>query len=99
MEAAGDAPRAARILIPTSGLSAGDNTPERLSAQVLRSQFRGDGHLTTVALAGMSEIELQVLSRLKLRPGETIGLTVDPSQIRWFNQTAPKTQQERLEDV
>ena len=99
MQADDNAARSARILIPTAGISAGEDTPERLSAEVLRSQFRGDGHLATVALAGLPSVELQVLSRLKLRPGERIGLAVDPTQIRFFEQTADNSKQERLENV
>jgi iron(III) transport system ATP-binding protein len=97
---AGDAAaRSARILIPTAGISASGDAPDRLSAEVLRSQFRGDGHLATVSLAGLPGVELQVLSRFKLRPGERIGLAVDPTQIRWFQQTADNSKQERLENV
>jgi len=51
---------------------------------VLRSQFRGDGHLATVSLIGAEKVELQVLSRHKLKPGDGVGLTIDLGQIRWF---------------
>jgi iron(III) transport system ATP-binding protein len=99
MEAAADAPRAADILIPTSGISVSADAPERLCAVVLRSQFRGDGHLATVSLRDLPSFELQVLSRLKLRAGETVGLSIDATQIRWFPETADTSKQERLENV
>jgi iron(III) transport system ATP-binding protein len=63
-----------------------------LAATVMRSQFRGDGHLATVSLAGADKVELQVLSRIKLRPGESVGLAIDFSQVRWFENSSHSPQ-------
>jgi iron(III) transport system ATP-binding protein len=73
-----------RVLIPVAAITPGDIQPDRLAATVLRSQFRGDGHLATVSLIGADHIELQVLSRHKLKPGDGVGLLIDHDQIRWF---------------
>lgn len=73
-----------RILIPVAAITPGDIQPDRLAATVLRSQFRGDGHLATVSLIGADQVELQVLSRHKLKPGDGVGLSIDFDQIRWF---------------
>jgi iron(III) transport system ATP-binding protein len=83
-----------RVLIPTSAISAGEIAPGRLAATVLRSQFRGDGHLATVALVGPSNVELQVLSRAKLRAGEGVGLSIDPTQVHCFGNTVLSFNQE-----
>jgi iron(III) transport system ATP-binding protein len=92
MPASADASGAARILIPVPAITPGEIEAGGLSATVLRSQFRGDGHLATVSLAGIERIELQVLSRTKLRPGETVGLAIDFNQVRWFENSLPSPQ-------
>ncbi|WP_117194985.1 ABC transporter ATP-binding protein [Rhizobium terrae] len=88
---------AARVLLPVGAISVGAIEPGRLAATVLRSQFRGDGHLATISLVGTSDIELQVLSRVKLRPGEGIGLSIDPDQILWFDEKVHSSKEESLE--
>ncbi|KQV73175.1 ABC transporter ATP-binding protein [Rhizobium sp. Root1220] len=93
------ASRTARVLIPTASITAGDMVPGRFAATVLRSQFRGDGHLATVSLVGADTTELQVLSRTKLRPGEGVGLTIDVDQIRWFGNGVHLSKKENLENV
>ncbi|GAA3081471.1 ABC transporter ATP-binding protein [Rhizobium viscosum] len=98
-EAAGIAGDGARVLIPVACISAGEASPDRLAATVLRSQFRGDGHLASVSLSGLPGLELQVLSRAKLRAGETIGLSIDATQIRWFQQEIHQSIEEKLEHV
>jgi iron(III) transport system ATP-binding protein len=98
-EAAGAAGDTARVLIPIASISAGEVAPERLAATVLRSQFRGDGHLASVSLTGLPGLELQVLSRTKLRPGEAIGLSIDAGQIRWFQDRVHRSKEERLQHV
>lgn len=75
---------AARVLIPVAAITPGHMQRGHFPATVLRSQFRGDGHLATVSLAGTRNVELQVISRTKLRPGENVGLAIDLDQIRWF---------------
>jgi len=98
-EAAGIAGDGARVLIPIACIAAGEASPDRLAATVLRSQFRGDGHLASVSISGLPGLELQVLSRAKLRAGETIGLSIDAAQIRWFQQKIPQSIEEKLEHV
>jgi iron(III) transport system ATP-binding protein len=92
MPAATGAVGTARVLIPVAAIMPGDMQPGRLAATVLRSQFRGDGHLATVSLAGTDHVELQVLSRIKLRPGESVGLAIDSNQVRWFENSLPSPQ-------
>ncbi|MDR6819440.1 iron(III) transport system ATP-binding protein [Neorhizobium sp. 2083] len=94
---AGAAGASARVLIPVGAISAGDVGPGRLAATVLRSQFRGDGHLATVSLVGPAHIELQVLSRVKLRPGDAVGLSIDTHQVRWFAGDIHSSKKESLE--
>jgi len=87
----------AKVLIPVAAITPGVVQGDRLSATVLRSQFRGDGHLATVSLTGTGSTELQVLSRTKLRPGENVGLAIDLDQIRWFGNPMHSPQKESLE--
>jgi len=98
-EAEGIAGDRARVLIPVASISAGETSPDRLAATVLRSQFRGDGHLASVSLSGLPGLELQLLSRAKPRAGETIGLAIDAAQIRWFQQRIPQSIEEKTEHV
>ncbi|NLS01132.1 ABC transporter ATP-binding protein [Rhizobium sp. P38BS-XIX] len=74
----------ARILIPTRAISLGAAAEPSLTATAIRSHFRGDGHLVTAAPHGTTGIELQVLSPVKVRAGEQIGLSVDTDSILWF---------------
>lgn len=88
-----------RILIPTAAISLMDVSAAAIPATVLRSQFRGDGHLATVAPVGVSGAELQLLSPTRLRPGEVVGLSIDPSQIVWFGNVKHSHKRERAEHV
>ncbi|MBW6423950.1 ABC transporter ATP-binding protein [Rhizobium sp. XQZ8] len=87
----------AQVLIPIAAITLGEISPGRLAGTVLRSQFRGDGHLATISLVGPARIELQVLSRIKLKPGEGIGLSIDPAQIRWFGNRTHSSAREGLQ--
>ncbi|MGI2034840.1 ABC transporter ATP-binding protein [Rhizobium panacihumi] len=86
-----------QVLIPVAAITPGPVQAGHLAATVLRSQFRGDGHLATVSLTGTDQIELQVLSRTKLRPGESVGLAIDLDQLRWFGNFMHSPQKESLE--
>ncbi|WJR69249.1 ABC transporter ATP-binding protein [Neorhizobium sp. CSC1952] len=97
LRGSGHAGATARVLIPVASITPGEISPGRLAATVLRSQFRGDGHLATVSLVGPADIELQVLSHTKLRPGEGIGLSIDPKRIRWFGTQVHSSKEESLE--
>ncbi len=83
-----------RVLIPTGAITLGEIGPGRLAGVVLRSQFRGDGHLATISVVGPAKVELQVLSRTKLRSGEGVGLSIDPDQVLCFgNKFQPSTKE------
>ncbi|MGN6447743.1 MAG: ABC transporter ATP-binding protein, partial [Brucella intermedia] len=57
-----------------------------IPATVLRSQFRGDGHLTTVRIGSQQDgHELTYLDHIRLSPGVPVGISVDASQLRWFS--------------
>jgi iron(III) transport system ATP-binding protein len=62
-----------------------------IAGKVLRSQFRGDGHMATVLVGSPeSNSELQLISRTRLRSGDHVGLRIDPQHIRWFSRQAHK---------
>ncbi len=73
-------------LLPTRSIEVGESARFPIAGEVLRSQFRGDGHVTTVR-AGSPErhAELQLISRTRLRSGDHVGLQIDPQHIRWFS--------------
>ena len=95
----GQAGEAARVLIPIAAITPSEISPGKLAGTVLRSQFRGDGHLASVSLVGPANVEVQVLSRAKLRPGEGIGLSIDPDQILWFGKSTYSSKKESLENA
>jgi iron(III) transport system ATP-binding protein len=99
IRAPGTSADAARVLIPVASISVGELSAGRLSATVLRSQFRGDGHLASVALAGLPGLELQVLSRAKPRAGEIVGISIDAAQIYWFQDAVLRSKEEKIEHV
>jgi iron(III) transport system ATP-binding protein len=86
-----------RVLIPTGAITLGEIGPGRLAGVVLRSQFRGDGHLATISVVGPAKVELQVLSRIKLRSGEGVGLSIDPDQVLCFGNKFQSSTKESLE--
>ncbi|WP_414475711.1 ABC transporter ATP-binding protein [Microvirga sp. M2] len=76
--------RLARALLPLASVSISASARHALHATVLRSQFRGDSHLATVAPIGLTGVELQLLSHTRLRRGDEVGLSIDPDRIHWF---------------
>ena len=86
----------AQVLLPLAAVALSAPTPKALPAKVLRSQFRGDGHLATVTLSGSPDVELQLLSAARLRPGEQIELSIDPGRIRWFGKEDQIRQEEKV---
>jgi len=88
--------REAQVLLPLAAVTVCGASHKALPAKVTRSQFRGDGHLATVVLAGSPDIELQLLSAARLRPGEQVGLSIDPGRIRWFGQQDHTTQEKKV---
>ncbi|MEZ2126722.1 MULTISPECIES: ABC transporter ATP-binding protein [unclassified Sinorhizobium] len=88
------------VLLPIDALHLAEPSNAVLNGTVLRSQFRGDGHMATVRLISTRiPIELQVLSRIKLRAGETVGLRVDTLHLRWFSNESSKSKMETIENV
>lgn len=86
----------ARILVPTRAITPATNTPGDFQAVVIRSQFRGDGHLAVISPVGLQDLELQLFSRTRFRSGETIPVSVDESQIFWFAADSQATHKERV---
>lgn len=76
--------KAAKALIPLQAITVKPTAEADLHVVVQRSQFRGDGHLLTAAPAGTSTQTFQALSQTKVRPGETVGLSIDENRILWF---------------
>ncbi|MCW5712683.1 ABC transporter ATP-binding protein [Shinella sp.] len=95
-EAAPSRGREAQVLLPLAAVALSGPSHKALPARVVRSQFRGDGHLATVVLAGSPDVELQLLSAARLRPGEQIGLSIDPGRIRWFGEESHSTQEKKV---
>lgn len=74
------------VLIPTRAISATSSQDDNVTAIVLRSQFRGDGHLTTVRLGDDNySHELTYLDHLPRPQGSQIALSIDHSQLHWFS--------------
>jgi iron(III) transport system ATP-binding protein len=73
-------------LLPLGAVELAELSEEVMKGVVLRSQFRGDGHLATVRVGSDDgHTELQLVSRTKLRAGDPVGLRIDPQHIRWFS--------------
>lgn len=74
------------VLIPTRAISATSSQDNSVTAIVLRSQFRGDGHLTTVRIGdGSFNHEITYLDQLPRPQGSQTALAIDHSQLRWFS--------------
>ncbi|MBO9197873.1 ABC transporter ATP-binding protein [Rhizobium sp. 16-449-1b] len=74
---------ATHVLLPSQAvrLTSGEGFP----AEVVHSQFRGDGYLTTVALgARPAASELTFLARQRAVAGEVVNLVIDSGDMRWF---------------
>ncbi|MBI1218661.1 MAG: ATP-binding cassette domain-containing protein [Rhodobacteraceae bacterium] len=74
---------ATQVLIPSRGLSFCAPGTGTLDATVLRSLFRGDGHLATFELDGGHRLQAPVPDRLA--PQTRVGLHVPPESLRWFS--------------
>lgn len=74
------------VLIPTRAISATCSHEGSLMAIVVRSQFRGDGHLITVRIGdGADTHELNFLDQLPRPQGSQTALAIDHSQLHWFS--------------
>jgi iron(III) transport system ATP-binding protein len=78
-------------LLPVRAMEIAEASQSPIAGKVLRSQFRGDGHMATVLVGSPeSNSELQLISRTRLRSGDHVGLRIDPQHIRWFSRQAHK---------
>jgi iron(III) transport system ATP-binding protein len=76
---------ATHVLLPSQAVRVVNPGNSGFSAEVLHSQFRGDGYLTTVRLGAMPEAsELTFLARHRVVAGEVVNLVVDVADMRWF---------------
>ncbi len=74
------------VLIPTRAISATSSHDDSVTAIVLRSQFRGDGHLTTVRIGDDNFThEITYLDHIPRPQGSQTALAIDHSQLRWFS--------------
>ncbi|MCL6707357.1 ABC transporter ATP-binding protein [Pseudomonas sp. R2.Fl] len=96
LQASAPSDRSARVLVPMAAVTVGEPAVQSISARVVRSQFRGDGHLATVSPVGLPDVALQVLSPMKLRVGDIVGLSVDADHLRWFSNNAVLSKKENM---
>lgn len=77
---------ATHVLLPSRSVRSVAIDNEAIPATVLRTHFRGDGHLTTVRI-GSQRVghELTYLDQKRLSPGMPIGISIDTEQLRWFS--------------
>ncbi|MFD1790488.1 ABC transporter ATP-binding protein [Ochrobactrum teleogrylli] len=74
------------VLLPSRSVRSVPLNDTAIPATVLRSQFRGDGHLTTVRIGDQNAgHELTYLDAIRLSPGVPVGIAIDPGQLRWFS--------------
>ena len=76
-------PPFARALLPARAVRLGPAAPGLPRGEVLRSQFRGDGHAVTLRLCGTDQ-EILVPSPVRATAGEILGLGIRPEDLRWF---------------
>lgn len=70
-----------RMLVSPKAIRLSDTAGSAVVGTVIRTQFRGDTHAATVRVG---TLDLQVVSDVRLRSGETIGLDIEPGRLRWF---------------
>jgi len=74
------------VLLPSRSVRSVPLNDTAIPATVLRSQFRGDGHLTTVRIGDQNAgHDLTYLDAIRLSPGAPVGIAIDPGQLRWFS--------------
>nr|WP_189492663.1 ABC transporter ATP-binding protein [Limoniibacter endophyticus] len=85
----------AKVLLPLRSVTLREISAGGLPAIVLRSHFRGDAHLVTVQPTNAQGIELQLLSPTRLKPGDMIGVSIDPQSVLWFDGGVPASRSSR----
>ncbi|OYR19403.1 ABC transporter ATP-binding protein [Brucella thiophenivorans] len=77
--------KATHVLVPSRSVRSVEMSDASIPATVLRTQFRGDGHLTTVRIGSQHEgHELTYLDGARHSPGVPVGIAIDAEQLRWF---------------
>jgi iron(III) transport system ATP-binding protein len=77
--------KATHVLLPSRSVRSVEMSDASIPATVLRTQFRGDGHLTTVRIGSQHEgHELTYLDSARHSPGVPVGIAIDAEQLRWF---------------
>ncbi|GLU25461.1 ABC transporter ATP-binding protein [Brucella sp. NBRC 12950] len=77
---------ATHVLLPSRSVRSVEMSNGSIPATVLRTQFRGDGHLTTVRIGSQHEgHELTYLDSARHSPGVPLGIAIDAEQLRWFS--------------
>lgn len=77
---------ATHVLLPSRSVRSVEVSTASISATVLRTQFRGDGHLTTVRIGSQhGGHELTYLDSARHSPGVPLGIAIDAEQLRWFS--------------
>ncbi|MCB4768823.1 ABC transporter ATP-binding protein [Ancylobacter sp. Lp-2] len=79
----GPAADTARLLLPGRATLVGPAVEGRPRAEVIRSRFRGDGHVLTLRLCGTA-LDIQITSPRRAALGEIVGLFCPPQDLRWF---------------
>lgn len=78
--------QATHVLLPSRSVRSVELCNSSIPATVLRTQFRGDGHLTTVRIGSQTvSHELTYLDSRRLTPGVPVGIAIDAEQLRWFS--------------
>jgi iron(III) transport system ATP-binding protein len=76
--------KATHVLLPSRSVRSVEMNDASIPATVLRTQFRGDGHLTTVRIGSQQGHELTYLDSARHSPGVPVGIAIDAEQLRWF---------------
>jgi iron(III) transport system ATP-binding protein len=77
---------AGHVLLPARHIRFSDPSSAALTGTVIRTQFRGDGHLTQVRIGDASSPhDIHVLSDIRFSAGESVGLAIDAQHLRWFS--------------
>ena len=73
----------ATVLLPERALRLDGSGPEKLTAEVARTQTRSTGQALTLRIAGTDHV-VRMLSSMHVSPGEVLELSFSPQDLRWF---------------
>lgn len=77
----------AEVLMPARATRVCNAEESSLRAEVRRSQFRGNFYETVVRICGTAH-DLKLACPTRLGPGDILGLTCAPTDLRWFEKAA-----------